>query len=241
MSCGRGTLVVFFLGEDVLYLFHLLENKDHLRFSLPNLERISRVLFVQLDQGLLELQNFLIRQMNLRHHVLLLLLVEEALFALAIAWHSIGLRRRPLIVDQMRDATFSCWVGEELLGLRVSSMAVACGEQLLLAVVADPVLGFFLGLTGPRVHRRVLRDEGIGLVGDIGLELGLELVDLIAQVGNDILVSRYVLADHLLVRLDAHLNILGSVRVLQRIDSLFVLLCGRRAGGDHDRFAVATE
>ena len=229
------------MSEDVLYLFHLLENKDHLRFSLPNLERISRVLFVQLDQGLLELQNFLIRQMNLRHHVLLLLLVEEALLALAIAWHSIGLRRRPLIIDQMRDATFSCWVGEELLGLRVSSMAVACGEQLLLAVVADPVLGFFLGLTGPRVHRRVLRDEGIGLVGDIGLELGLELVDFIAQVSNDVLVGRYVLADHLLVRLDAHLNILGPVRVLQRIDSLFVLTCSRRASGDHDRFAVASE
>ena len=93
----------------------------------------------------------------------------------------------------------------------------------MLAVVADPVLGFFLGLTGPRVHRRVFRDEGIGLVGDIGLELGLELVDLIAQVSNDILVGRYVLADHLLVRLDAHLDVLGPVRVLQRIDSLFVL------------------
>ena len=141
----------------------------------------------------------------------------------------------------MRDATFSRWVREELLGLRVSSMAVACREQLLLAVVADAVLGFFLGLTGPRVHRRVLRDEGIGLVGDIGLELGLELVDLIAQVGNDVLVGRYVLANHLLVRLDAHLDILGPVRVLQRVDSLFVLKCGRGAGGDHDRFAVATE
>ena len=128
-----------------------------------------------------------------------------------------------------------------MLGWHVSAMAEACGEQLLLTVIANPVLGLFLGLAGPWVHRRVFRDEGIGLVGDIGLELGLELVDFIAQVSNDVLVGRYVLADHLLVRLDTHLNILGPVRVLQRIDSLFVLTCSRRASGDHDRFAVASE
>ena len=109
------------------------------------------------------------------------------------------------------------------MGLHISSVTVACGEQLLLAVVVHAVLGFLLGLTGPRVHRRVLRDEGIGLVGDVGLELGLELVDLVAQVSNDVLVGRYVLTDHLLIRLNAHLDILGPVRVLQSVDSLFVL------------------
>ena len=102
-------------------------------------------------------------------------------------------------------------------------MAVACGEQFLLVSIAGAVLGFFLGLAGPRVHCRVLRDEGIGLVGDIGLELGLKLVDLITQVSNDVLVGRYVLTDHLLIRLNAHLDILGPVRVLQSVDSLFVL------------------
>ena len=178
--------------------------------------------------------------MNLRHHVLLLLFVEEALLALAIAGHSIGLRHRPLVIDQ-RDASFSCWVREELLGLYISSVTVACGEQLLLAVIAHAVLGFLLGLTGPRVHRRVLRDEGIGLIGDVGLELGLELVDLVAQVSNDVLVGRYVLTDHLLIRLNAHLDILGPVRVLQSVDSLFVLTSSGRAGSDHDSFAVSTK
>ena len=98
-----------------------------------------------------------------------------------------------------------------------------------------------MGLAGPWIHRRMLGDQRIGLVGDIGLELGFELVNLVSQVSDDVLISGYVLANHLFVRLDSHLDIFGPIRVLQSVNGLFVLASSRRASSDHNSFTVATK
>ena len=64
------------------------------------------------------------------------------------------------------------------------------------------------------VHRRVLGNERICLVSDVSLQLSLELIDFIAQVCDNILVSRYVLADHLFVWFNSHLDIFSPVGIL---------------------------
>ena len=69
----------------------------------------------------------------------------------------------------------------------------------------------------------MLSDQWIGPVGDISLQLRLELINLVAQVSNDVLVGADVLRDHLFVRLDTHFDILGAIGVLERVDCLFIL------------------
>jgi len=68
----------------VFYFFYLLEHEDHFSLTLAYLKRVRCVLLVKLDQGLLELKDFLVGQMNLCHHVLFLFFVSESLLTLAI-------------------------------------------------------------------------------------------------------------------------------------------------------------
>ena len=99
----------------------------------------------------------------------------------------------------------------------------------------------FLGVTSAWIHGCVLGHEWISLVSNISLQLSLQLVDFITQVCNDVLIGGDVLADHLFVRFYTHLDILCPVGVLESVDRLLVLTGGRRACGNHDCFAVATE
>ena len=46
-------MVVLLLRQYVFYLFNLLEDENHFGLALADLKCVSRVLLVQLDQGLL--------------------------------------------------------------------------------------------------------------------------------------------------------------------------------------------
>ena len=79
------TLTVFFVHNHVVDLLDLLEHEDHFGLSFADLERVSCILFVELNKGLLQLKDLFIRQVNLCHHILLLFFIEEALITLASA------------------------------------------------------------------------------------------------------------------------------------------------------------
>ena len=73
------------------------------------------------------------------------------------------------------------------------------------------------------------------------MKLLLKLVDLISQVSYYGLISTYVHVNHLFVRFYSHLDILGSVRILQGIDSLLILVTCWRYRSNHDSFAISSK
>ena len=77
-------MVVLFLGQDVFYLFNLLEDENHFSLALADLKCVGRVLLVEFDQGLLQLQYFFIGQMYLGHHVLFFFFIHQSFFTLAV-------------------------------------------------------------------------------------------------------------------------------------------------------------
>ena len=85
LASGLCTRVILLLSQDVFYLFHLLENEDHFGLSFPDFEGVCSVLLVKFDQGLFELQNFFVGEMNFSHHVFFLLFIKLPFFTLTIA------------------------------------------------------------------------------------------------------------------------------------------------------------
>jgi hypothetical protein len=85
---GRQVLIILLAGQYVFDLLVLLEHENHFSLPLPDLERVSCVLLVKLDQGLLQLKNFLICQMNFFHDSLLLFFVFEP--HRAVAWNRVS-------------------------------------------------------------------------------------------------------------------------------------------------------
>ena len=75
----------------------------------------------------------------------------------------------------------------------------------------------------------------------VRVQLSFQLVNFVPQVSNNVFVSTDVLVDHLLVRLHPHLDVLGSVRVLQRVYCFLVLRRCRTHCCYHDSLAVASQ
>ena len=75
-------------------------------------------------------------------------------------------------------------------------------------------LRFLLGLTSPWVHGSVLGHQWVGSVRDISLQLRLKLVNLVAQVSDDVLIGADMLRNHFLVRFHSHFNVLGAIGIL---------------------------
>ena len=78
----RDLVLIVIVIHNVIDLFNLLHQKHHLGLSLPDLQCIRSVLFIELNEGLLQLQNPLIGDMHLSHHILLLFFIGRSLITL---------------------------------------------------------------------------------------------------------------------------------------------------------------
>ena len=64
-----------------------------------------------------------------------------------------------------------------------------------------------------RVHAGMLCQKWISF-SNVSLQLALQLVYLVPQVGDDVLVGGYVLRNQFFVWFDSHLDIFGPISVL---------------------------
>ena len=69
----------------------------------------------------------------------------------------------------------------------------------------------------------MLGHQRVSLVGDVGLQLSFKLADFVSKISNDVLIGADVLGYHLLVGLDAHLDVFRSIGILQSVDGLLIL------------------
>ena len=96
-------------------------------------------------------------------------------------------------------------------------------------------------LSGSWVHPCMLSEKRICFLGDIVLQLRFQFVNFISEICDDILVSGNVLRDQLLVWFNPHLDVLCTVRILQSVDGLFVLVRGWGDCSDHHSLAIASK